>query len=142
MNAGVFEIASEDTGRNPEKIREYLDRLKALTVETGVPITYGTFASERAPEVWPPFLDIAREAAAEGGRIFVQVPAARSASCCHSDYHADGQAGRLELRAKPLAEQKAAFQDPAVRQQLIQAFENAPARWAPKRGGRTSIACS
>lgn len=133
MNAGVFEIASEDTGRNPEKIREYLDRLKALTVETGVPITYGTFASERAPEIWPPFLDIAREAAAEGGRIFVQVHS-RSLSVVLSfetTTPMDKLAVWSELRAKPLAEQKAAFQDPAVRQQLIQAFENAP------RGERT-----
>ena len=37
--AGMFEIAGEAVGREPERIREYHQRLKALTVETGVPIT-------------------------------------------------------------------------------------------------------
>jgi N-acyl-D-aspartate/D-glutamate deacylase len=42
MNAGVFEIAGEDTGLDPERIRDYLDRLKALAVDTGVPVTFGS----------------------------------------------------------------------------------------------------
>ena len=128
MNAGVFEIASEDTGRDPASIREYLNRLKALAVDTGVPVTYGMFASRRAPEVWPHFFDITDEAAAEGGRMFVQVHS-RSLSVVLS-FETTSPFDHLpvweELRARPLAEQKTAFQDPAMRAKLVHAFENAP----------------
>jgi N-acyl-D-amino-acid deacylase len=128
MNAGVFEIASEDTGRDPERIREYLNRLKALAVDTGVPVTYGMFSSRRAPEVWPHFFNIADETAAEGGRMFVQVHS-RSLSVVVS-FETRTPFDKLpvwsDLRKRPLAEQKAAFQDPEMRAQLVHAFENAP----------------
>jgi N-acyl-D-amino-acid deacylase len=128
MNAGVFEIASEDTGRDPNSIKEYLDRLKALAIDTGVPVTYGMFSSRRAPEVWPHFLEVANAAAIEGGRIFVQVHS-RSLSVVLSFETTtpfDDLPVWKELRALPLATQKAAFQDPAKRALLVDAFENAP----------------
>ena len=37
LGAGIFEIATEDTGLAPERIREFLDRLKALALDTGRP---------------------------------------------------------------------------------------------------------
>ena len=133
LNAGVFEIASEDTGRNPERIQEYLGRLKALAVESGRPVTYGMFASRRAPEVWPHFFSVADEAAAEGGRIFIQVHS-RSLSVVLS-FETTMTLDKLtvwsEVRARPLAEQKLAFQDPDMRAQLVNAFQTAP------RGERT-----
>jgi len=128
MNAGIFEIAGEDTGRDPEKIKEYLGRVKALSVDTRVPITYGMFASRRAPEVWPHFFEVADRAAAEGGRIFVQVHS-RSLSVVLS-FETRMPFDKLpvwqELRAKSLAEQKAAFQNPKIRAALVHAFEHAP----------------
>ena len=128
MNAGIFEIASEDTGRDPERIREYLNRLKALAVDTGVPVTYGMFASRRAPEVWPHFFDITDETAAEGGRMFVQVHSRQLSVVLSFETRTpfDKLPVWEELRAKPLAEQKAAFQDPAMRAKLVHAYENAP----------------
>ena len=53
LNAGVFEIAGEDTGRNPERVREYTDRLKALAVDTGTPVTFGIFATRNDPPLSP-----------------------------------------------------------------------------------------
>ena len=128
MNAGIFEIASEDTGRDPERIREYLNRLKALAVDTGVPITYGMFASRRAPEVWPHFFDITDETAAEGGRMFVQVHSRQLSVVLSFETRTpfDKLPVWEDLRAKPLAEQKAAFQEPAMRAKLVHAYENAP----------------
>lgn len=128
MNAGIFEIASEDTGRDPERIREYLNRLKALAVETRRPVTYGMFASRRAPDVWPHFFNIADETAAEGGRMFVQVHSRQLSVVVSFETRTpfDKLPVWKELRAKSLAEQKAAFQDPAMRAKLVHAFENAP----------------
>lgn len=73
LGAGIFEIAGEDTGQNPERIREYQQRLKALAVDTGVPVTYGMFTMRRAPDCWQPYFDLADETAAAGGRMFLQV---------------------------------------------------------------------
>ncbi len=66
LNAGVFEIAGEDTGLAPERIQEYLDRLKALAVDTGVPVTFGMFSNRKAPDYWRPFFTLADETAAAG----------------------------------------------------------------------------
>ena len=35
LGAGIFEIAGEDTGRDPDRQRDYLERLRDLAVETG-----------------------------------------------------------------------------------------------------------
>ena len=48
-HAGIFEIAGEDTGFDPERVNDYLGRIKSLAVDTGVPVTFGMFSSrERA----------------------------------------------------------------------------------------------
>jgi N-acyl-D-aspartate/D-glutamate deacylase len=44
MNAGIFEIASENPLDTPEALLDYQMRLKDLAVDTGVPITYGQFS--------------------------------------------------------------------------------------------------
>ena len=67
LNAGTFEIAGEDTGRDPERIREYLGRLKGLAVDTGVHVSFGMGASRKAPDLWRPYFDMTNEAALEGG---------------------------------------------------------------------------
>jgi len=41
----------EDTGRDPDRARDYLRRLKDLAVDTGVPITWGMFSMRAAPQV-------------------------------------------------------------------------------------------
>ena len=73
MNAGIFEIAGEDTGRDPERLRDYLDRLRDLAVETARPVTWGMFSSRRAPDYWRAYFDLLDETAAAGGRMFAQV---------------------------------------------------------------------
>ncbi len=61
MKAGIFEIAGEDTGMDPERIQDYLNRLKALAVDHKVPVTYGMFSSRRVPEYWRPFFNLAQD---------------------------------------------------------------------------------
>jgi hypothetical protein len=39
--AGIVEIAGEDTDRNPDRLRDDLQPLRDLAVDTGVPITWG-----------------------------------------------------------------------------------------------------
>ena len=108
MGAGIFEIAGEDTGQNPERIREYMDRLKALAVDTGVPVTYGMFSMRRAPDCWQPYLDLTDETAAAGGRMFLQV-AQPGAEC--------GPVLPNQYALRPVAELACAQEDEVTRRE-------------------------
>jgi N-acyl-D-aspartate/D-glutamate deacylase len=128
MNAGVFEIAGEDTGLAPERIQDYLDRLKALAVDTGVPVTFGMFSNRKAPDYWRPFFTLADETAAAGGRMFVQVHS-RSLNVVLS-FETVTPFDKLpvwcDIRKLPLAEQEAKLRDPEIRRQLIEAVYQTP----------------
>ena len=125
MKAGIFEIAGEDTGRNPERIQDYLDRLRDLAVDTGVPVTWGMFSTRRAPDYWRPYMDLLDETAELGGRMFAQVHS-RALSVLTS-FETRLPFDRLpvwkELRAKPLDEQRALLRDPALRAKLVEAAQ-------------------
>lgn len=127
-NAGVFEIAGEDTGLAPERIRDYLDRLKALAVDTGVPVTYGMFSMRKAPDYWRQFFKLSDETADAGGRMFIQVHS-RSLNVVLS-FETTMPFDKLpvwrEIRKLPLAEQEAALRNPEIRRQLIDAVHQEP----------------
>ena len=122
LNAGVFEIAGEDTGLNPERIQDYCNRLKALAVDTGVPVTFGMFSAPKAPDYWRPFFTLADETAEAGGRMFIQVHS-RPISVLQS-FESVTSFDKLpvwrDLRKLPLAEQEAALRNPDMRQKLVQ----------------------
>jgi len=128
MNAGIFEIAGEDTGLAPERIQEYTDRLKALAVDTGVPVTFGMFSNRKAPDYWRPFFTLADETAAAGGRMFLQVHS-RSLNAVLS-FETVTPFDKLpvwrDIRKLPLAEQEAKLRDPEIRRQLIEAVHQTP----------------
>jgi N-acyl-D-aspartate/D-glutamate deacylase len=120
--AGIFEIAGEAPGRKPERIREYYDRLKALCVDSGVPMTFGMFSTRIAPELWRGYFDLAEETAAAGGRMAVQAHS-RSLSTLLSFETStpfDKWDVWKDIRNLPLAEQKAKLADPAIKQALVQ----------------------
>ena len=126
--AGVFEIAGEDTGLAPDRIRDYLGRLKALAVDSGVPVTYGMFSSRKAPDYWRPFFTLADETAAAGGRMFIQVHS-RSLNVVLS-FETTMPFDKLpvwrDIRKLPLAEQEAALRNPEIRRKLVEAVNNEP----------------
>jgi len=128
LNAGIFEIANEDVRFDPERVHEYLARLKALAVDTGVPITFGMFSSRQAPEMWRPFFTLADETAAAGGRMFIQVHS-RSLNVVLS-FETVTPFDKLpvwrDLRKLPLAEQEAKLRDPEIRQKLVEAVHQTP----------------
>ena len=128
MNAGVFEIANEDVRFDPDRVHEYLGRLKALAVDTGVPVTFGMFSSRQAPDMWRPFFTLADETAAAGGRMFIQVHS-RSLNVVLS-FETVTPFDKLpvwrELRTLPLAEQEAKLRDPDIRHKLVEAVYQTP----------------
>ena len=128
MKAGIFEIAGEDTGMDPERIQDYLNRLKALAVDHQVPVTYGMFSSRRVPEYWRPFFNLANDTEAAGGRMFIQVHS-RSLNLVYS-FETAMPFDRLpvwrEIRKRPLAEQEAALRNPETRRKLVEAVHAEP----------------
>ena len=123
LNSGVFEIAGEDTGLNPERIQDYCNRLKALAVDTGVPVTFGMFSAPKAPDYWRPFFALADETAEAGGRMFIQVHS-RPISVLQS-FESVTSFDKLpvwrDIRKLPLAEQEAALRNPETRHKLVRA---------------------
>ncbi len=129
LGAGIFEIAGEDTGAEGVRLDDYLGRLKALAVESSVPVTFGMFSSRRAPNYWRRYFETADETAAAGGRMFVQVHS-RSLNVLLS-FETNMPFDRIpawrEIRKLPLAEQEAALRNPDIRRKLVQAA-NEPSR--------------
>ncbi|HEY7540093.1 MAG TPA: amidohydrolase family protein [Methylomirabilota bacterium] len=123
MNAGVFELAGERAGGDPERLRDYHVRLRDLAVETGRPITWGLFSRREEPELWRTYLALLDETAARGGRMFAQVHS-RALTVVLS-FKTNLPFDRLpvwrELRALPLEQQAQRLRDPALRRRLVEA---------------------
>jgi N-acyl-D-amino-acid deacylase len=125
--AGVFEIASEDTGTDPERVKDFQNRLKALALG-GVPVTFGMFSNHRAPDYWRPFFDLADETVAAGGKMFIQVHsrALNVLLSFESTLPFDKLPVWRDIRKLPLAEQEAALRNPEMRAKLVAAAHEQP----------------
>jgi N-acyl-D-aspartate/D-glutamate deacylase len=123
LNAGVFEIAGEDTGIEGPRVTDYLNRLKALAIDTAVPVTFGMFSTRRAPDYWRQYFALADEAAAAGGRMFIQVHsrALNVLLSFETVLPFDKLPVWREFRKLPLAEQAARLRDPEMRSKLVEA---------------------
>src|SRR5216684_3714104 len=128
LGAGIFEIAGEDTGAEGVRLDDYLGRLKALAVESSVPVTFGMFSSRRAPDYWRHYFSLADETATAGGRMFIQVHS-RSLNLLLS-FETVTPFDRLpmwkEIRKLPLAEQEAALRNPETRRKLVEVARQRP----------------
>jgi N-acyl-D-aspartate/D-glutamate deacylase len=127
LGAGIFEIAGEDTGRDLDRQRDYLGRLRDLAVETGVPITWGMFSSRFAPDIWRAYFALLDETAQAGGRMFAQVHS-RALSVLFSfetRLPFDRVPEWRERRRRPLAEQRVLLRDAEVRRRLVKAAAEA-----------------
>jgi N-acyl-D-aspartate/D-glutamate deacylase len=123
MNAGVFELAGERAGGDPDRLRDYHVRLRDLAVETGRPITWGLFSRREEPDLWRTYLALLEETAARGGRMFAQVHS-RALAVVLSFKTAlpfDRLPVWRELRALPLEQQQQRLRDPELRRRLVEA---------------------
>jgi N-acyl-D-aspartate/D-glutamate deacylase len=127
LGAGIFEIAGEDTGRDLDRRRDYLGRLRDLAVQTGVPVTWGMFSSRFMPDAWRAYFAMLDETARAGGRMFAQVHS-RALSVVLS-FETRLPFDRLpewrEVRRRPLAEQQTLLRDAEVRRRLVKAAAEA-----------------
>jgi len=119
---GIFELAGESPGRNPDRVNDYLTRLKNLAVESGVPQTWGMFSTRLAPDLWRPYFDLLHETNAAGGRMFAQVHtrALNTLLSFATQMPFDTWDVWKDLRALPLDEQKVKLQDAGLRARLVE----------------------
>ena len=127
LGAGIFEIAGEDTGRDPDRQRDYLERLRDLAVETGVPVTWGMFSSRFRPDAWRAYFAMLDETARAGGRMFAQVHSRALALVLSFETRLpfDQLPEWREVRRRPLHEQRALLRDADLRRRLVKAAAEA-----------------
>ncbi|MCZ6871159.1 MAG: amidohydrolase family protein [Gammaproteobacteria bacterium] len=135
MNAGILEIAGDPTGHDRERADPYFNSLKDLSVETGRPVTFGMFSIRQRPDAWRPQFEVAERAAAEGGRMFIQVHsrALNVLLSFETNLPYDTWDMWSDIRALPLAEQKHKLTDPEIRRRLVE-IANTPYQGPPVRG--------
>ena len=119
---GVFEIAGEAPGRDPDRLREYHDRLRDLAVESGVTQTWGMFCSRHAPDYWRPYFDLLDETAAAGGRMFAQVHSRglNTLFSFESSLPWDKWDVWKDFRNQSLEDQARELRDPVIRAKLVE----------------------
>ena len=119
---GIFEIAGEAPGRDPERIREYHQRLMQLALDSGVTQTWGMFSVRAAPELWRPYFDLLDETARAGGRMHAQVHSRALNVLLSFKAHTPFDKWEVwkELRALPLEEQKIRLRDPGLKARLVE----------------------
>jgi N-acyl-D-amino-acid deacylase len=123
LRAGVFEIAQEDVDRDPELLRDFNARLKALALETGVPTTFGGVYSRRVPAMWRSFYELADETVAAGGKMLVQGTSRWISTLLSFESTMPFDMAPLwrDMRKLPLAEQEAMLRNPESRRKLVEA---------------------
>ncbi|MDE0055651.1 MAG: amidohydrolase family protein, partial [Gammaproteobacteria bacterium] len=106
---------------DPDNTGDYQRRLKALCLESGAPITWGLFSSRQSPDRWRRSLALLDTTAAEGGHMFAQVHSrALNVLYTFESYTPlDPWYVWRDIRALPLAEQKAKLRDPAIKAELV-----------------------
>ena len=119
---GVFELASETPGLKPERQREYFERLKKLSIESGCPVTFGMPGTRLAPEHWRIYYDLAEEVSQAGGRMFIQAHSRHISTLLSFKSHTPFDEWDMwrDVRKEPLEKQKEIFNDPVLKRQLVE----------------------
>jgi N-acyl-D-aspartate/D-glutamate deacylase len=123
IDTGIFQLAMERG--ELDYITGFYQSLVDLSVETGRPITFGSLSRRRRPGQWRTLYDIIEEGNRNGARLFTQVHSREinSLPSFETNMPFDNRDVWREVRALPLAEQKAALRDPETKRKLIESAE-------------------
>ncbi len=123
LDAGIFQLAMERG--DMDYISAFYQSLVDLSIETGVPITFGSLSRRRRPGQWRALYDIIDNGNRNGARLFTQVHSREINSILSFETYTpfDSRDVWREVRALPLAEQEAALRDPETKRKLIDAAE-------------------
>ncbi len=125
LGVGMFEIAQESGSRatDPAVRDEFFGRMVELSVQTGVPFTFGVLSTTRDGSDWQGQLGMIDAAAAAGGRMYGQAHCREFSVMLSFKTRLpfDVLPEWKELRSLSLDEQARELRDPAVRARLIEA---------------------
>ena len=122
LKAGVFEIAQEDAP-TPERLHNFIDRLKTLALESNVPTTFGVVQFRKLPHDWRAFYQCVDDTIAAGGKMLIQGTSRWISTLLsfESTLPFDRTPVWSDLRKRPLPEQEAALRNPDLRRALLDA---------------------
>ncbi len=122
LRSGVFEIAQEDVP-TPDRLRDFLSRMKSLALETGVPTTFGVVHFRKMPHIWRAFYELVDDTVAAGGKMLVQGTSRWISTLLsfESTLPFDQAPVWSEIRKLPLTEQEVSLRNPEIRARLVEA---------------------
>ncbi|MBV8408509.1 MAG: amidohydrolase family protein [Alphaproteobacteria bacterium] len=122
VGAGTLEIAGAPSGTASDEAARYFDKLSALAIETGRPITFGLFSSRHTPNAWRRTLETVERVNASGGRMIPQVHsrALNVLLSFETQLPFDKWEMWRDMRKRPLAEQKQWLLDADKRRKLVE----------------------
>lgn len=123
----LLQISVESAANSPDQtVRgEVFERMKQLTLRSGVPMTFGVISPGDGRR-WPGMRQLIDDTNAEGGRMFAQgLPREMTLVISFQNrLPFDRLPEWAPVRALPFAEQRAVFEDPAQRAALVEAARN------------------
>ncbi|HJU09405.1 MAG TPA: amidohydrolase family protein [Candidatus Binataceae bacterium] len=122
LGTGVFEIAQEDVP-TPDRLHDFLGRMKSLALETRVPTTFGVVYFRKMPHIWRAFYELVDDTVAAGGKMLVQGTSRWISTLLsfESTLPFDKAPVWSDIRKLPLAEQEAALRNPVTRAKMVEA---------------------
>ena len=114
---GVFEVASDLAPEEDE-----LSWMKAITQETGQPVSFACLQNDLDPNQWRRLLEACEKDAAEGGRLTPQVaqrPAGLLLSLESTAHPFMFHSAYQEIAALPIRERAAKMREPAMRARIL-----------------------
>lgn len=127
LGVGVMEFSRDIAAEDPAVRQDERDRMKALAIATGVPLTFGSSWYRRhLPDVWRDQFRMVDDTIAGGGKMLIQGTATWNGSLRSFETMMpyDKEPTWAEFRKRPLSEQEAGLRDPATREKLVEAAKN------------------
>lgn len=129
LGHGLFEITPDGTGdRQPRE--QHFAEMRDLAIDSGRPITFILAHAPHHGNAWTGMLDMVDETVARGGRMTIQALARQVQTLLGFKTHLpfDKLPTWSKVRSQPLAEQRRALHDPALRATLVGEAMNGPYR--------------
>jgi N-acyl-D-amino-acid deacylase len=137
LDAGIFQIGPDISGGDAQKA--CLEELRRIAIDSGRPIMFGMLATKQGidPNPWDFQTRFMDETVALGGRMYGQATtrSINAVFSLKSYLPFDVLPAWKEIRALPIAEQKARLRDPEVRARLIAAEATMKPRERTLQGG-------
>ena len=137
LDSGIFQIGPDISGGAAQ--RAFLDEMRRVALASGRPIMFGMLATKQGvePNPWDHQLNWMDETVALGGRAWGQATtrSINAVFSLKSYLPFDLLPEWKEIRALPLAEQKARLADPEVRRRLIAAEAAMKPKGSELQGG-------